>query len=316
MAATLCLLMLLPQVSKTEVTDLLRKLDADRFAERNSATQQLSEMGPAVFGELVKAARESGSREVQERALKILGDHFKNGDTSIRSAAEKSLQEVASQDSQAGRRAKEMLKPEAEQLAEVAAAQRLQMQRLQIAQMQARIAGQRQIQLGRMQVVPRALPGNVNRTIQISTKGRKIKIEVANGKIKMEIEETDKNGKKVSKKYEAANEAELKKKHPEAFKEYERYAGQRRAVIVPPNIVPGRAMPARRIAPAPPNLPEATRQRILDSIKASQERLAKDEAKYKQSLKGEELERALQSLQKRRTALEESRKRYEVKKEG
>lgn len=293
----LCLLLLLPQASTAEVDDLLRKLDADRFAERTAATQKLTEMGSSVFGDLAKAATESDSREVQERALKILRDHFREGEESLRNAAERTLGEIAKHDSQVGRQAAEILRPEPEKLAEAQALQQMQIRQLQMAQIQARVAANRaQIQIQAANGRPVA-----NRRIQVSTNGRKIKIEVENGKIKMEIETTDQNGKKETKKYEAADEAELKKKHPEAYKEYERYAGGGRAAVIRP----------ANVVPAKPAVPEATRQRILDTLKRSEEMLEKETEKLKQSLKGDDLDRALKSLERRRESLKKARERYE-----
>ena len=68
--AAWCLLVVMPHATP-DVDELVRQLDADTFAARRSASQQLMERGDAVFDQLVKAAQ-SRSAEVQHRCLEIL----------------------------------------------------------------------------------------------------------------------------------------------------------------------------------------------------------------------------------------------------
>ena len=306
-AATLCMLLLFPQASTAEVKDLVRKLDADRFAERRAATQRLTEMGAEVFDELIKAAN-SPSAEVSQRALDILTNHFDNGEAAIRAAAKSALEKIANTDSQAGRRAKLALSPDATTPNEQLARQRMAAQQIQIAQIQAQIRARNAQRVIRPAPFGGgALPANAMRRIQFSDGKQSIKIEVKGKEIKMEVTEK-KDGKSTTKKYEAKDEDDLKKKHPEAYKLFKKHSGGVQARIAAPRI---QVAPARPVPKAPNAIPPGVRQRILDAIKRSQERIEKDKEKAKENLQGPELDRALESLKRREESLQKTRKRYE-----
>ncbi|MCA9174870.1 MAG: hypothetical protein KDB14_10355 [Planctomycetales bacterium] len=295
MGATICLLMLLPQVSTADVQDLVKQLDADRFVERREASQRLAEMGAGAFDELVKAA-ESSSAEVQNRSLDIIQNHFRNGEADTREAAKRALEKIAERDTRSGRAARDILAPPAniDPAAQAAMARNLQ---IQLA-LQARQAA----------LPNRVLPNGVRRVnngvqqrrIQFSDGKISVKIEINGQQIKMEVTEKDANGNSQTKKYEAKDEAELKQKHPEAYQIYTKHTQARAANI---------QLPMRGARVAAPAIPNQARQRIEESLKRSQEQLKK-QMEEAEKLQGDEKQRTLDNLKRREESLKKALERY------
>lgn len=316
--AMLCMALLAGATAETDVAELIRQLDADRFSQRQLATQRLADMGPSVFDALVEAAR-GESREVRTRAIEILERQFQAGDETVQGAAKAALEKLAADDTPAGQLASAILNPPQNPVSHLAQAQ-LQRQMI-IAQLQAG-----RLQQGmRIAPAPAARPRNVirRRTITFRSNNKKVRIEINNGQIKIETTET-KDGKETTKKVEAKNEAELKKKHPEAYKLFQRHAGgvAVRAELNKPRADPfGGGAPPRnagdnpfRGAKAVP-LPKTPRERILDGLKRSEESIEKQEKQLRQLIKGAELDKALDRLQRRRESLKRIRDRFEEKAE-
>lgn len=294
-----------------DVQQLIRDLDSDKFAVRRDASQMLQDMGKGAFPALVEATK-LGSREVTSRALAILKHHFKNGDDDTKAAAEAALQQLAkSDDTSIARRAKEAIKPEDKPQDPFS--------RPQIFPNRIRIRVQA-IQGNRRQV--KVAIGNGVKEVEVEENDRKIKIvEDPNG-IKLDVTEK-KDGKEVTKKYEAKNADDLKKKHPEAHKIYQQYQQNNGGIQIQARAGGVKVLPGNNQA-----VPQLQPNRVagidnLDKIiekyrqKAAQggnsadhyrrvvERLEKHKARL------EEIQKQLHKKGEARTKLEEDRKRIQ-----
>jgi hypothetical protein len=266
----------------TDFDALIKQLDADNFADRQNASEKLSEAGAAAIEPLQKAAG-SDSREASRRAIEILTKHLESD--ALKAIARQALEKIASSDRPiASRLAKAALNPKPE--------------------------GQDQpgvIQLvpGQIQIQVQAVAGNGRnvrtkitdgvKEIEAEENGQKVKIvdDPKNG-IKLEITET-KDGKETTRKVEAKNAEELKKQDPEAHKIYEKYSGQGGIQIQGFQIQPGAVpLPIRPLQVRP--------LRRLADMREAQEQLDKA---------SKELEAAVEQLQK---AIENDRNPEELKK--
>ncbi len=229
-----------------DVAQLIEQLDADRFAQRQAATQKLLEKGKSVIPALIEAAG-SESREVSGRAVEILKRHVATGDEEMKTAAKEALDKIAAGDNAAAAaRAREALTPPEE----------------------AAPAGRNfQIAPGRLRIQVRALGGQGARRIRVSNVNGVKDIEVHDGErsvkihddpakgIKMEVTQK-KDGKEVTEKFEAKDADDLKKNHPQAHKIYEEFSRgnggiQIRAVPVPGGVPLPRGVPIPGGAPMP-----------------------------------------------------------------
>jgi hypothetical protein len=242
----------LPAADGTDASRLIEQLDAPGFAERQEASRKLSEAGKAVFPELEKAA-ESGSREVDSRAVEVFKRHFEGGDDETKQAARGALERLAkSGNAPAAQQAISALNPQP--LATIPQINQNRINPALIPLIQQRGI---QIQVGNLgpNVVRRTRISNNNglKEIEIQDGDKVTKIrDVAGG---IEAETTEKvNGKETTRKVEAKNLDELKQKDADAARIYEQY--NRRATPVP----------------IPAAIPAEMRQRQIESIDRSIER--------------------------------------------
>jgi hypothetical protein len=257
-----------PASHSGSVDQLIEQLDSADFAKRESACGDLAAKGKEAIPALEKAAVK-GDLEVSSRALTVLDKLLKSSDDKTSKAAEDSLNRLAEGDSPAAaRKAKSILDkkngvatnnnnnpfpPNGGML------------------MPGGFGGGRiiinggMLQIGGGAAVKSLSVSNNNgvREIKATDGDKTVKIEddPANG---IKIECTDKvNGKDVTKKYEAKNVDELKKKQPEGYKLYKEYGEQQgnmgavqvqigAAPLLP--MQPG-AMPAMPMMPAMPPMP-------------------------------------------------------------
>ena len=299
---------------QSELPRWLEQLDGPEFAERQEASRKLSEAGREVFPELEKAA-ESGTREVATRAIDILKKHFERGDFDTKEAAQAALQRLAkSSNAAAAQRAQAALNPAPEAQPIVAWPFGGQQIRVANAQIQVQVGGNA------------GGNGVVNKRVHIRTVNGKQDIEVEEGNLKVkiqnfpggniEIEITDKiNGKDVTKKVEAKDLDDLKKKDPAAAKVYEQYnqgGGNIRigGMQIQGNVVPRPAAPVPaaddpfappRAAPAPAAPPAAgeARERM---IKALDDHIARLKAQAQQN---PAFQRLVESLEQQKKRLED-----------
>lgn len=295
------LLVLCLATASTEAADvesLIKQLDADKFSERKSATEQLIDMDAAAIP-AVKEAAESDSPEVATRCFSILQRHFEEGDEETKQAAEAALQQLANGDGKAARKAKHILTPEPEpnETAQLVPPRIIigapVMPRLQIRQ--AALNGQR-IQV---RIV------NGVKDVTVEDNGRKIHInEDPNNGIKIEVTEK-KDGQETTKKYEAKDLAELKKKHPEAYKLYEKHGKQNGVIQIRAARPPAPPRPQPRVAQVRKDHFDRMKKNLDDQI----ERLEK-QAEQADEVRQQHYQRMVENLKRHRKAIEEMEKRH------
>jgi hypothetical protein len=281
-----------------EIAGWIEQLDSNRFADRNNASRKLESAGIEALAPLADAAT-GDSREVTLRALDILRKHFQQGDEAIKTAAKAALEKIAASDhASASRRAKDILDPPKPPPAP---------QGIQIG------AGQIQIQINAV-AGPQARRIQINNGVkqtEVTDGDRKVKIvENPNGTVQVEVTEK-KNGKQTTQKYEAKNADELKKKHPDGYKIYEKYGKQN----VPAIKIQAMPIQGGIVPPGPPlPVPAANRNLMLRKLAASQlkhaRQMVESSRKQLQQLKAagggdKELDESLESLEKIGQTLQE-----------
>jgi hypothetical protein len=220
LAAILALAISVPLMAD-ETDDLIKQLDADTFREREEAAQKLTALGKEAIPALAKAAND-GTLETGIRSIDILKKLVEGGDKEASDLARTALEKLAeSENAATSRRAKNALAPKPQPVPQGLP------NRIQIGGF-----GPAQIIVGN--AARRMTMKNVNgvKTIEVDEGDRKVTIiEDPNNGIVVAITET-KNGKEVTEKFEAKTEADLKKNHPKAHAEYEKYAKGNGAVNI------------------------------------------------------------------------------------
>jgi hypothetical protein len=279
----------------------VEQLDAERFSERQAASEKLAEIGKPAIAPLAKAAV-GDSLEVTTRAIALLGKFLDSSDQATKDAAKTALEGLAKSDKPAAaRRAQEYVKqPAKEQPAA-----------------QAGIAmGQIQIQVGGIIGGKKSRSmKNINgvKEIEAEEDGKKVKI-VDDPKNGIKVEHTyKKDGKEVTDKYEAKDAKELEKKHPEGYKLYKQYSEEQAGgfggniqIQVQPGgiqVVPGQAVPVPGIQPLPRGKPVDVAKRLMQNLGKQIELLTKDLKEAPKESK-EALKKQIDELQKQLADLE------------
>ncbi len=211
-----------------DIAEWIQDLDADRFSDRQAASDKLAAAGERAIGALVEAAK-TGSPETAARAVNILAEHLKQADPSTKAAAKAALEQLAeSNNAVAARRAKAALE---EAATPPANADNVFGQGANPFGIPLQVRGgqiQIQVQANNGAQVRRVAVAQANGAKEINAEenGRKVKIkdDPQNG-VEVEVTET-KDGKTTTQKYQAKNVEELKKNHPDAYKLYSQYSGQ------------------------------------------------------------------------------------------
>ena len=292
-----------PTAVAGEFTDLVKQLDADQFADRQAASSELAKAGADAIPALIEASG-SKSRETATRAVKILKQHFESDVEALKQAAKAALEKVAAGDNPvAVRQAKEALDPPKPAPAVPGGIQ---------------VFGgpiQIQIQAGGNGRNVRTRIINGVKEIEAEENGRKVKItEDPNNGIKIEIVEK-KGGKETTKKVEAKDADDLKKKDPEAHKIYEEYSKRGGAIQIRGiQLQPGRALPIqpgqiRRLA-----LPRiAGARKAAEGIEKAGEQIDEAIEKIKQAIENnndaDEIKQALEQLEQVKKQLEEAKEK-------
>ncbi len=209
----------LEQTGQTElanaekIAELIRRLDADQFSDRNAASRQLQQLGPAACPALADAAV-NGSREQRNRALDVLDQLVQEGQPTAREAARRALKDIASSDHEASAgRAREILEPKQEPPA--VPVPNLAPAQIQI-QMNAIAGGVGGRAVQRMKIQ------NGVKQIETDDGQRRIKIvEDPNEGIQVEITE-EKDGEDRTEKFQVKDGKELAERHPDAHAVYQR----------------------------------------------------------------------------------------------
>jgi hypothetical protein len=274
--------LLLPALAQAEPTTeeidrWVADLESSQFAEREAASQKLVEAGQSALDAVAEVAA-SGGAESSKRALDILRQQFDSDDEALKAAAKAKLESLAESDNaRVARRAKAVLEPP--QVAQAAPGGR----NIQIFPGP---PGGIQIQGGGIRIIGgapavrgmRVQVGNGTRNIQV-TEGEK-KIEIADdGKgANIKIKVTEKvEGKDKTTEYEAKDVDELKKKHPEGAKLFEKYAKgnaaiQIQAIPIQPGQLPARIRP-RFAVPVPVPVEDESKKKAVEEIELAQKQL-------------------------------------------
>ena len=205
------------ETSPSDIAKLVTQLDAERFTDRQAASEKLEALGKTAIPELSKAAT-GESLEASVRAIALLGKFYESSDAATKAAAKTALEAIAKGDNApAAARAKEALKAEEDE------------QNPQQAQ-------QGQIIIGNAKGFQLGGPGGFSsKSIQTVNGVKKIDVSAADGKkikisdgkkegIKIEVTKKNKEGKEETEKYEAKDVDELKTKFPEGYKIYKEHA--------------------------------------------------------------------------------------------
>jgi len=260
--------------ASVDLGGLVEQLGAPEFAERQEASRKLSEAGKSIFPQIEKAA-EAGSREVATRAVEILKRHHTGGDLETKEAAKAALERLAKcGNPAAAQRASNALNPQPAATIQQPAIGGINPAVLQ--QLQQRGI---QIQLGGIapgqNVVRRTSIRTINgqREIEVQEGDRNTKVkDGANGGIEAEITEKV-NGKETTRKIEAKDLEDLKKKDADVARIYEMYNRVGRGIQIgamPGGALPGGALPGG--LPVPAVRPPETVKRMIESIERSIER--------------------------------------------
>ncbi len=275
----------------------IMQLDASEFAARNEASRNLKSLGPAACPALAQAAL-GESRERRMRALDILQGHFENGDPPAKEAAKEALEKIAASDQPAAAaKAKEILEPKKDPPAAV----------LPVFGAPAQI-----------QIRVNAIGGGRAQRIQINNGVKQIETEEGNRKIKItedpnkgiDVEITEKkDGKESTEKFQAKNADELKKKHPEAYKVYEKLNQQGGGIQIQAAAVPGGVLPIQPALPRNVLPAEMQRQMAIRMLQSSRRMLESSIQRLEQN-KGDgdnakKLDESLQRLKELSKKLQE-----------
>lgn len=243
--------------SAEEIAGLVKQLDADKYADREAASQALGKIGKPAIEALIGAAT-GESLEPTVRAIDILKKHLESTDAALKDAAKSALKKIAeSPRPAAARRAQDVLKAQEEK--------EKQPQPGQV------FGGGIQIVAGAAAGGRRMSVRTVNgvKTIEVEEANQKIKIEEGpNQGIKIEVTAKQDNGKETTEKHEAKDAQELSKKNPKAYEIYKKYS-QGNAIGVQFGVAAAPVKPASTIE---------TAARILPAWMSHIDRLASDEA--------------------------------------
>ena len=210
------------------------QLEADDYAVREKATEELTEAGKAAIPVLEKALT-AGGPETGVRVLSILGKHYKSDDEGTRTAATEALTRIAGDGTQLGASAKSILTPEGKKTPGAQAGVVTSVHIggvggvVQVGGGVVQINGGNVIQFGggggAVTLTVQAAAGPQGTSVKVSsvngvkdisvTEGGKTTkiLEQANGAIEVVVTEQV-DGKPKTTKFQAKNAEELKKKHP------------------------------------------------------------------------------------------------------
>jgi hypothetical protein len=264
-----------PEAIKGWVADL----ESAQFATREEATRQLQAAGTSALDAVVEVAT-SGSPESSRRAFDILKAHHTTGDDALKTAAKARLETLAKSDNaRVARRAKGVLEPPQNQVAQAFPGGGIRVMPLQGGNIQIQAGGQIQIAAGGGGRVVQVQQNNNGRTIKVTEGDKKVEIQDDGKGGDIKIEATEKvEGKDKTEKYEAKNLEELKKNHPEGAKLYEKYSQngggiQIRAIQIQPGQLPNRFNPVPIGNVLPAREADETKQKAAEEIDLARKQL-------------------------------------------
>lgn len=209
-----------------DLKKLIQQLDADDFADRKSASEQLAKLGKEALPALEEGVR-SDSPEAATRSFELLQQLYEKGGPGARAAARSSLEKLAQSDDRVASQAKKLLEPKPvavdpnqNSIRVLGGGIRIFGGRIARAPIPIEVA--RRVELRAAKSISVSVANGV-KTINVDDNGKQIKI-VDDPKKGIEGQYTEtKDGKETTQKFAAKDAEELKTKHPDAFKLYEQY---------------------------------------------------------------------------------------------
>ena len=282
-----------PKATAEDIAKWITRLDADEFKVREAATQSLIKAGTGAIAPVAGAAK-GKSPEVTSRSVTVLRTLAKSEDEQTKTAALAALDKLAEdKEHESGQQARDALTE------------------LRPPARGRHVHGPGGVAMGNVVVLGGQQPAVVtiqtggNRKVLANENGKKVDITEDNNGITVTVTEKDDKGKPKVTTYKAADEKELKKKHPEGHKLYETYAGNNQGG--PVNIAAAQAWAAAFAARPRLNLRQATklvdeaRAELAEAVKAL--RAAKDGKPT-----AEEIAKHLAQIEAANKKLEEARK--------
>ncbi|MGB2819615.1 MAG: hypothetical protein WBF17_01435 [Phycisphaerae bacterium] len=297
-----------PVASAEQIEKWVRNLNAVSAAVRDQATKELVKAGKPAIDPVARAAK-GDSLEVTVRGISVLKALLSSDDEATRRSARAALEALAADTKhEAGKQDKEVLDQTAAEREDAGAL------------MLDRLIGNIQItavaNAGPMRMSVRSIDGRSE--IDVSENGRDIRIiEDKDGIVMKVTEKAEGNEKPKSKEYKAANAAQLKRKHPEAYKLYVKYAKQNaRGVVI--NLgglgqpLPAGRLPRRQVGVGPTTRPRLDPRKAGQLIDEARDELSKSverlKAAEKQRLSAEMVAELLKRIEAAGEKLTEARK--------
>ena len=289
-----------PQASAEEIAAWIKKLDADDFKIREAATQSLIQSGKGTIAPVVDAAK-GKSPEVTARSIAVLKALAQSEDEKTKTAALAALDKLAEdKEHESGQQARDVLT----QLRPPARGRHVHGPGgVMVGNVQVAGGG------GQMAVFTIQMGGN--RKVTAVEDGKSIQIAEDNNGIVVTVTEKDDKGKPKVTVYKAPDEKELKKKHPDGHKLYEKYAGNNQGNVVIQggqiNVAAAQARAAAVAARPRLNLREATK--LVDQARADLDASIKALKAAKDGKPtAEEIAKHLDQIEAASKKLEEARK--------
>lgn len=216
-----------PAASAAEIARWLNDLSSRDFATREQASRRLADAGEAAI-EPVAQLSDTDNLELAMRGLFILKEQMQSNQPVVKEAAKKALEKLAaSSRGSVSKRAQAILNPPADNPIP---------SRVNPGALQLRFAPGIAGGVRNLSVSSRTVNGHTEMTI--TEDSTKVAISHTNGReIVVKITDPPKDGKEQpTKEFTAKDTDELKKKHPEAHKYFERYTGWK-------NLIPAERIP-------------------------------------------------------------------------
>jgi hypothetical protein len=267
--------------TKAEIEKLIDNLQNGKFLDRKKATERLIAIGAAAVPAVEKST-ESTVVEVRGRSMEILKEMYNGKDAAAKKAATDALKKISEGTNELiAIRAKQILRPVGPANPNV-----------------------RNNPFGAV-IVRRAMRVNtrtVNGVKQIDAEENGVKTKIVydpKNKITVEITTKDAKGKETTKKYEAKDLDELKKKHPEAHKAYQKYSKPINVVRLNIAVAPG----VNRVR----ILPIGVHPEDLDKVNKQLEGLIKRLGDASEKGKFDDVKKITEELKKVREAVKQIR---------
>ena len=288
-----------PAASAEDIAGWIKALDDEEFKVREAATQSLIEAGTGAIAPVADVAK-GKSPEVTSRSIAVLKVLAKSEDEKAKSAALAALDKLAEdKEHESGQQARDALTE------------------LRPPVRGRHIHGPGGVAVGNVQVVGGqqmavfTIQMGGKRTVAATENGKRVDITEDNNGITVTVTEKAKDGGKPKVTvYKASGEKELKTKHPDAHKLYEKYAGNNQGNVVIQggqlNLVPA---PARAAIAARPRLNLRQATKLIDEARAELDAAVKALKAAKDGKPtAEEIAKLLDQIEAANKKLEEARK--------